>query len=140
MTRALRSGVAAWLSSDIGPVELALAVRAVRAGFMVVGGDAQHIVRASFKNGASRESDPQASTTLTARQQQVMELLAEGLMNKEIASQLNISRRTVEMHVSHLMAKLGARSRPQLLVRLARELPPVVEGTDRRDPQVPRRS
>lgn len=125
MTRALRSGVAAWLSSDIGPVELALALWAVRAGFMVVGGDAQRIVRASLENGANRESETHASSTLTARQQQVMELLAEGLMNKEIAAELNISRRTVEMYVSHLMAKLGARSRPQLLVRLARELTPV---------------
>jgi len=50
---------------------------------------------------------------LTARQKEVLHLLATGLLNKEIADQLNISERTVKFHVSEILGKLGAGNRTE---------------------------
>lgn len=57
---------------------------------------------------------------LTAREQEVLSLLAEGLANKTIALRLQISENTVKFHLNALMAKLGAQSRTEAVVRAAR--------------------
>ena len=62
---------------------------------------------------------PQSSDGLTAAEQRVVELAADGLANKEIALSLSMSVRTVEVHLKHAYAKLGVRSRTQLARRLA---------------------
>jgi DNA-binding NarL/FixJ family response regulator len=54
------------------------------------------------------------TTTLTRRQQEVSELIAEGLSNQEIAARLVISQRTAETHVEHILSKLGFTSRTQI--------------------------
>ena len=59
-----------------------------------------------------------ADDGLTASEQRVVELAAQGLTNKEIASQLSVTVYTVEAHLSHAYAKLGVRSRAQLAARL----------------------
>jgi DNA-binding NarL/FixJ family response regulator len=53
-------------------------------------------------------------TTLTRREREVADLVAEGLSNKEIADRLVISQRTAETHVEHILAKLGFTSRTQI--------------------------
>jgi predicted ATPase/DNA-binding CsgD family transcriptional regulator len=71
------------------------------------------------KPAPSRSPGPAASggpTRLTKREQQVAELVATGLTNEAIANKLVISRRTVEGHVEHILAKLGFTSRTQLAV------------------------
>jgi len=62
---------------------------------------------------------PRAADELTPAQQRVAELAAEGLANKEIASRLFVTVSTVEVHLKHVYAKLGIRSRSQLARRLA---------------------
>ena len=67
--------------------------------------------------GATGEPRPEAlapRTTLTRRENQVAALVAEGLTNKEIATKLTISPRTVDAHVDHILTKLGFRSRTQI--------------------------
>jgi non-specific serine/threonine protein kinase len=54
------------------------------------------------------------TTTLTRREWEVADLVAEGLSNKEIADRLVISQRTAETHVEHILAKLGFTSRTQI--------------------------
>ena len=65
-----------------------------------------------------------ATTTLfsplTKREQEVLELMAFGLANKEIASRLSLSRRTVESHVDHVLAKLNAPTRARAVVEAGR--------------------
>src|SRR5690606_30619339 len=58
-----------------------------------------------------------AAAELTAREQQVLELLAEGLSNKQIAERLYISVKTVSVHVSAVLRKLGASSRTEAAAR-----------------------
>jgi DNA-binding NarL/FixJ family response regulator len=71
-------------------------------------------VSAGLGAAAARGDD----TTLTAREEQVLELVAEGLSNGQIAEQLFISRKTVSVHVSAILRKTGAASRTEA-VRLA---------------------
>jgi non-specific serine/threonine protein kinase len=72
------------------------------------------------------DSDPGTSPGIvsapfgfTRREREVAELLAQGLTNREIAQALVLSERTVETHVTHLLGKLGVRSRAQAAVRLS---------------------
>ena len=62
---------------------------------------------------------PPPAGELTAAQRRVVELAAEGLSNKEIASALFVTVHTVEVHLSHAYGKLGVRSRAQLAGRLS---------------------
>ena len=63
---------------------------------------------------------PVASELLTARELQVLALLAEGLANKAIAARLGISDHTVKFHVNAILGKLGAESRTEAVTRAAR--------------------
>jgi DNA-binding CsgD family transcriptional regulator len=56
-----------------------------------------------------------ALETLTKREKQVMFLIADGLSNGEIANQLGISEKTVRNHITHILAKLGVKTRAQLI-------------------------
>jgi DNA-binding CsgD family transcriptional regulator len=75
---------------------------------------------------APREHHPHADAELTAREHQVLELIAEGLSNGQIAERLYISRKTVSVHVSAVLRKLGAASRTEAARHLlsARSVPP----------------
>lgn len=64
-------------------------------------------------------------THLSAREIEVIELIAKGLSNKDIASQLYLSVRTVEAHVSHILDKLGVSSRTAVAARFAASRTPV---------------
>ncbi len=70
--------------------------------------------------GVRGHSGPRADGTLTAREQHVLDLLAEGLTNPAIAARLHLSRRTVEHHVSNILAKLGLTNRAQATAYAAR--------------------
>ncbi len=63
---------------------------------------------------------PRGVGALTKREHQVLSLLAEGRSNPEIADRLYLSRRTVEHHVAHVLAKLGVRTRGQAVAEAAR--------------------
>jgi predicted ATPase/DNA-binding CsgD family transcriptional regulator len=67
---------------------------------------------------AAVPSPAEASTPLTRREQQVAELVAEGLANKEIAAKLVISQRTAESHVEHILTKLAVTNRAQVAARI----------------------
>ncbi len=69
---------------------------------------------------AASGSGPHEATPLTRREEQIAELVANGLSNREIATKLVISQRTVEAHVEHILTKLGFTSRAQVAAWLAR--------------------
>jgi DNA-binding NarL/FixJ family response regulator len=59
--------------------------------------------------------------TLTSREREVLELLGSSMSNKEIAEQLSVSEKTVQMHIHHVLVKLGARSRTDAVLKAVRQ-------------------
>jgi DNA-binding NarL/FixJ family response regulator len=112
--QALRMGARAVLPAELARPQLLAALEAVSRGFVVaMPGEAKTIVAAS-QIPASRTNDiEELLEPLTAREQEVLRMLALGLANKEIASRLNISEHTVKFHVAAILGKLGAASRTE---------------------------
>ena len=106
--QARRSGVRAVLRSDATAEELATAIAAARAGLLVLHPDA---LKSSTEARAARSRI--GATALTAREQEILEMIAEGMSNRTIANRLGISSQTVKFHVASILAKLGAGSRTE---------------------------
>ena len=102
---ALAAGAAGYLLKDASPTELELAVRAVAAGGAYLSpAVSRHVVHDYVRRGAPGPAS--GLERLTQRQREIVQLIAEGNTNSEIASSLTISLKTVETHRSALMARL----------------------------------
>jgi DNA-binding NarL/FixJ family response regulator len=107
----VRAGASGYLLKDSAAAELRLAVRAVHAGGTYFSTPAARGLTAPPSSAPDGEADePPSSDVLTARERDVLDGIARGLTNKEIAGQLGISHRTVETHRESLMRKLGIRT------------------------------
>ena len=114
--RALQAGIRGILPPEVSGDELASAVRALASGLVVVSPEFSETMRPSLRETDSDELDS-TTVSLTAREQQVLAMLAEGLLNKEIANRLRISEHTVKFHICSIMGKLGASSRTEAVTR-----------------------
>ncbi len=116
----------AYLTPDVESATLSAAIRAVAAGLIVL---EPALAGAATFHGQSRagpEAAAVAGEPLTARERQVLELVAAGLPNKTIARQLGISEHTVKFHVGSVLAKLGASSRTEaVMIATRRGLLPI---------------
>jgi len=92
---------------------LAAAVHAVAAGLVVIDHTALSTLSFQSRSLAHPDIDRLEETTLTAREMEVLKLLASGLPNKTIAARLKISSHTAKFHVASILAKLGAASRTE---------------------------
>jgi DNA-binding NarL/FixJ family response regulator len=114
---ALRSGASGFLLKDTDPVELLHALRVVAEGEALLAPSVTRKLIEEFANRPEhRRPDPKALRELTAREREVLALVAAGMSNEEIAEHLVISPATSRTHVSRVMTKLGARDRAQLVV------------------------
>jgi two-component system, NarL family, response regulator LiaR len=104
---AIRAGAAGYLLKNVEPSELARAVRTADAGEALI----DPAVAARLVDALA--SDHRPEQPLTAREQDVLDLLARGYANKRIARELGIAEKTVKTHVSHVLAKLGVSDRTQ---------------------------
>lgn len=112
---ALRAGIRGAISWDATPQEIESAVQAVNEGLVVT----TPAAIAGFFPDAPAFAEELAEP-LSARELEVLELLAEGLSNKLIAHSLNISEHTVKTHVASIFAKLGASSRTEAVSQAIR--------------------
>ena len=116
---ALRAGASGFLLKDADATKLVEAIRLVHAGDAVV---APAVTRRLLDRFAQRlpteraGAAPKALSGLTERETEVFTLVARGLSNAEIAAELVVTETTVKTHVHHLLTKLGARDRVQLVV------------------------
>ena len=112
---AVRSGAAGYLTKDVTPEALARAIRAAHAGELVMPRRiaARLVLRLARHNAPSLSSDGDGTEHLTGRERDVLRLLADGLSDRDIATALTISTRTVETHVSSVLHKLGVRNRAE---------------------------
>lgn len=114
---ALQAGASGFLLKDAGPAELLHAIRVVAAGEALL---APRITRRLIGQFTARRTAAKAAddllAVLTEREREVLALVGRGLSNDEIGAELFLSPATARTHVSHAMAKLGARDRAQLVV------------------------
>ena len=108
----LRAGAGGYVLKDIAPDELAQAVRAVARGEVLV--QPQLAGRLLSRFGRQSRGD-YLHESLTAREQEVLRLLARGLRNKEIAARLQVSERTVNFHLTNIYQKLNVSGRTEAL-------------------------
>ncbi|MBO0608621.1 response regulator transcription factor [Myceligenerans salitolerans] len=108
---ALQAGASGFLLKRAGADEMVQAVRTVAGGQSLLFPDAVRRLVRSRPRGAG------AGVRLTAREREVLILVADGLTNAEIAASLVVGVETVRTHVSSALAKLGARDRTQAVVR-----------------------
>ena len=111
IAEALRAGVRAILPSEVSPDQLAAALEAARAGLVVVA--PSEIAVALPAPSAALSPLAELAEPLTPREREVLEMLASGLVNKEIAAKLSISEHTVKFHVASILGKLGAATRTE---------------------------
>jgi two-component system invasion response regulator UvrY len=104
-SRAIAAGAHGYLNKGVTPQDLLSAIRAVSRGEQVIPPDAEAFIAAG---------DGHPASALTAREQQVMEMLARGMTNREIAEHLEISIKTVDTHRGHVLKKLGLRNNSEL--------------------------
>ncbi|MEV8586363.1 response regulator transcription factor [Streptomyces sp. NPDC051180] len=126
VVQSLRAGASGFLGKGAEPEELLGAIRIAHAGEALLSPAATKGLIASFlAQGAGVGADPggeggrarsERLAALTAREREVLVLVAGGLSNDEIAERLDVSPLTVKTHVNRAMAKLGARDRAQLVV------------------------
>jgi DNA-binding NarL/FixJ family response regulator len=115
--RALRAGATGLLLKDADPGDLVAAVRAVADGEALLGPSLARTLVADFLSRPERlDAGPEELEELTAREREVMALVACGLSNDEIAERLVVTRATAKTHVSRALCKLHARDRAQLVV------------------------
>ncbi|TML57298.1 MAG: response regulator [Actinobacteria bacterium] len=115
---ALRAGASGFLLKDVPPEQLVAGIRAVASGDALL---APSVTRRVIEEFVRRPPDsvrtpPAALADLTARETDVLELIARGLSNAEIAKELVVSETTVKTHVAHVLMKLGLRDRVQAVV------------------------
>lgn len=103
--RAIGAGAHGYVSKSSEPEKLIEAIRAVSRGEQVVPPGVEQVL-------AAGDGDP--AGVLTARELQVMEMLARGMTNREIAEHLDISIKTIDTHRGHVLKKLGLRNNSDL--------------------------
>jgi NarL family two-component system response regulator LiaR len=113
---AIQAGAAGYLLKNVAPAELARAVRAAHAGDALL----DPHVAARLVEALAQPAGEEPPERLTAREQEVLGLIARGFSNKRIALELGIAEKTVKTHVGHVLAKLGVADRTQAALHAVR--------------------
>jgi DNA-binding NarL/FixJ family response regulator len=112
---ALRAGASGFVLKDDPPEQLLAAIRTVAGGDALLSPAITERVIKQFTR-IQRPAPPKELDELTAREHEILRLIANGLSNAEIGQQLYISETTVKTHVTHILQKLGLRDRVQAVV------------------------
>ncbi len=112
---ALQAGAVGFLYKDVDPDALVRAIRSVHDGHTVLAPGAASLMTARSAGGV------RGMAALTAREREVLTLLADGRSNREIAKILGVSEKTIKTHVSAVLAKLGVADRTQAALLAVRQ-------------------
>jgi DNA-binding NarL/FixJ family response regulator len=117
MLPAVRAGAVGYLLKDVQPQDLVSAIRTVHGGGTLL----HPTVVEELVREVSRDDEAQTSNPLTAREREVLALIARGRANKAIAFELGVAEKTVKTHVSNILGKLGLTDRTQAALYAVRE-------------------
>jgi len=114
---ALRAGAAGFMLKDASPEQLAHGIRTVAAGEALLAPSVtRRLIERYLQLPAPRSNRQDALADLTSREREVLRLVARGLSNQDIASELHLSLATVKSHVARLLMKLGLHDRTQAVI------------------------
>ncbi|PFL95489.1 response regulator [Bacillus cereus] len=111
---ALRAGASGYILKDVEPDQLVEAIRSAYKGNIQLHPDIANALLSQTLPVEKKEEEPSIQVdVLTARENEVLQLLAKGMSNKEVASVLVITEKTVKAHVSSILSKLNLSDRTQ---------------------------
>ncbi|MDH6132283.1 two-component system response regulator DevR [Kitasatospora sp. MAA4] len=114
---AIMAGASGYVLKQISGTDLVSAVRTVASGQSMLDPGATTRLMARLRGDTGQEKQqPQALAGLTDREREILELIGEGLTNREIGQRLFLAEKTVKNHISRLLAKLGVERRVQAAV------------------------
>jgi DNA-binding NarL/FixJ family response regulator len=114
---ALRAGASGFLLKDAPPADLLAGIRVVAAGEGLLAPTVtRRLIEEFVRSAPPARPRPRGLDRITDREREVLTLIAGGLSNPEIAGHLRLSPATVKTHIGHLLAKLAARDRAQLVI------------------------
>ena len=118
--RALQDGALGYIRKDVDPAEVLRLVRRAAAGRTAISGDMALRLAEALRHGGDGAAVERALASLSARQREVVALIAEGRSNRDIAAQLFLSEGTVKNHVTRALEVLGVADRTKLAVLVVR--------------------
>jgi two-component system response regulator NreC len=119
--RALSAGARGYLLKDSGAVDLISAIQAVSQGRSFFSPKVSRILAEDYVRVLKQKGAVDSYDLLTGREREILQLLAEGKANKEVATDLNISTYTVETHRSHILQKLNLHNSAELVLYAVRK-------------------
>ncbi len=119
--RALKAGARAYLLKDSAKSDLIRAIRAVTEGKSFFSPAISRMLLEDYVRRLEQLGEVDTYELLTAREREILQLLAEGKTNKDVASVLGLSLYTVETHRSHILQKLNLHSTPELILYAVRK-------------------
>ncbi|HZT31801.1 MAG TPA: response regulator transcription factor [Bryobacteraceae bacterium] len=119
--RALKAGARAYLLKDSAETDLITAVRALSEGKSFFSPAISRILVEDYMRQLERHGVEDSYELLTNREREILQLLAEGKSNKEVAAMLNLSLYTVETHRTHILQKLNLHTVPELILYAVRK-------------------
>lgn len=115
--RSLEAGASGYLLKRTAPEDLLRAIREIKNGGVPMTPEVARKVIQTFQR---KPAKPSAREPLTRREEEILELLSQGMLSKEIAQQLSISVETVNSHLKHIYGKLQVRTRTEAVIKFLR--------------------
>ena len=119
--RALKAGARGYLLKDSAPADLISAIQAVSQNKSFFSPKVSRILAEDYVRVLKQKGAVDSYDLLTSREREILQLIAEGKANKEVAAALNISPYTVETHRSHILEKLNLHSPAELILYAVRK-------------------
>ena len=119
--RALKAGARAYLLKDSAEEDLIRAIRAVHEGKSFFSPRISKLLVEDYVRQLRQKGEEDSYELLTNREREILQLLAEGNSNKDVANLLNLSLYTVETHRAHILQKLGLHTVPELILYAVRK-------------------
>src|SRR5580658_3078588 len=119
--RSLKAGARAYLLKDSAEADLIEAIHAIRLGKSFFSPAVTRILKEDYMRQLGKKDADDTYDLLTTREREVLQLVAEGQSNKDVANFLNLSLYTVETHRTHILQKLNLHSVPELILYAVRK-------------------
>jgi len=119
--RSLKAGARAYLLKDSAEADLIAAIHAIGEGKSFFSPGVRRILKEDYMHQLAEQGAEDSYELLTPREREVLQLVAEGKSNKEVANLLNLSLYTVETHRTHILQKLNLHSVPELILYAVRK-------------------